>query len=44
LGLYEAGPVGIPEAIDAAGAWVRAAVLAKGQRAEAIPGPFTWYY
>jgi len=46
IGIYAAGPVGIPEAIERAAAWARAAADATnaGRRVEELPGPFTWYY
>jgi hypothetical protein len=46
MGLYEAGPVGLPLAVDRAAAWAGAATEpgSKGRRPEEIPGPFTWFY
>ncbi|HEX4825268.1 MAG TPA: hypothetical protein VFV19_13260 [Candidatus Polarisedimenticolaceae bacterium] len=46
IGIYSAGPVGIPEAVDRVSSWARAAADAKstGLRLEELPGPFTWYY
>jgi len=46
IGIFEAGPVGIPEAIDAAATWAKAAGAegAKGKRVEELPGPFTWFF
>jgi hypothetical protein len=46
LGVYDAGPVGMPKSIAAVSAWFRAASgdAAKGRRVEEVPGPFTWFY
>ena len=46
LGVFEAGPVGRPSAIDEIVRWALTASgeVAKGRRVEEIAGPLTWYY
>jgi hypothetical protein len=46
IGVFEAGPVGIPDAVDRVAAWARQAAepASKGKRLEELAGPFTWFY